>query len=323
MPNNTSSIKNKLHTPVLLKETVEALNLDKESHIIVDCTFGAGGHTREVLIKYPTVKVISIDRDESVRGIADEVQSEFKDRFYFAVDRFSNIDKVVKSFGFKEVDGIIYDFGFSSMQIENPERGFSFQNEGLLSMQMGLNSISAYDVVNLYPEEKLADILFYYGDEIYSRRVARAIVKHRNTSAIKTTTELSNIIADIIPYKKYNPNAIHPATKSFQAIRIEVNKELEEIETSLDNAFNLLKVGGRICAISFHSLEDRLIKRFINSVNLDSISNFDRNNPDTWQNKGSIPKRALQLKKVFPSKDEIYQNKRSRSAKLRIIEKLS
>ena len=311
------------HVPVLLKESINGLNID-ETKLIVDCTFGSGGHTKEILMTSENVTVIAIDRDSKVKQIASKLKEEFPNRLHFTNGLFSQIDALVLEFGISSIDGVLYDFGFSSMQIDDPSRGFSFNKDGLLSMQMGNNELSAYDVVNLYPEKKLADIIFYYGDERLSRRIAKFIVTEREKNSINTTLQLATIISNAIPKKYWGKT--HPATKSFQAIRIEVNNELNEIKQSLHKAFNLLRIGGRICTISFHSLEDRIVKEFIRSLNSETTDylEFNRNNPNSWEIKGNDKiKRISQISKVQPNNEEIRTNPRARSAKLRILEKLA
>jgi len=298
-----------VHKTVLLQETIDGLNLPKNG-VVVDGTFGGGGHSKEILYKFPSVKIIALDQDASV-----EKNTEAK--IIFHNENFRNIDKVLATEGIKEVDGIILDLGLSSDQLENSGRGFSFmKDEPLLmtfkkSMKENPSSedVTAMDVVNDWSEETIANIIYGYGQDVQSRRIAKAIVDYRQKRPIKTTTELVAIIESAIPAKfrkghaKGRASKIHFATKTFQALRIAVNDELGALSEGLDKGFDALKSGGRMSVISFHSLEDRIVKKF-------------------YKEKEKEGKAILINKKVITAgAEEIKNNSRSRSAKLRIIEK--
>ena len=295
---------NSVHKTVLLNETIEGLNL-KDGAIVIDGTFGGGGHTREVCKRFPTVKVFAFDQDENA------LKNEVLDcEVSFHNENFRNMDKVLSEVGVKQVDGIILDLGLSSDQLENSGRGFSFmKDEPLLmtfkSMKENPSSedVTAYDVVNTWGEKNLADIIYGYGEEQFSKRIARGIVEAREKKEIKTTTELVKIIEESVP-NFYRKGKINCATKTFQALRIAVNDELGALSEGLEKGTALLKSGGRMSVITFHSLEDRVVKRFFKEK----------------EKQGKI--KLINKKVIIPSREEIIQNNRSRSAKLRIIEKI-
>jgi len=295
-----------VHKTVLLNETIEGLNLQNNSKsLVLDCTFGGGGHSLQILKKYPDVKIIAIDQDKSV---FEKAKSKFKGlekRIDFKNRNFKDLDTEQK------VDGIIFDLGLSSDQLENSGRGFSFMKDEPLFMTMKENprpeDVTAYDIVNTWEEKNLADIIYGYGEERFSRRIARAIVDARQKAEIKTTFELVKIISDAVPaayrrgHAKGRASRLHFATRTFQALRIAVNDELGALQTGLEKGFEVLKNGGRMAVISFHSLEDRIVKRF-------------------YQNKAKEKKVILINKKpITASEEEIKNNPRARSAKLRIL----
>ncbi len=273
--------------------------------MVLDCTFGGGGHSLQILKKYPDVKIIAIDQDKSV---FEKAKSKFKGlekRIDFKNRNFKDLDTEQK------VDGIIFDLGLSSDQLENSGRGFSFMKDEPLFMTMKENprpeDVTAYDIVNTWEEKNLADIIYGYGEERFSRRIARAIVDARQKAEIKTTFELVKIISDAVPaayrrgHAKGRASRLHFATRTFQALRIAVNDELGALQTGLEKGFEVLKNGGRMAVISFHSLEDRIVKRF-------------------YQNKAKEKKVILINKKpITASEEEIKNNPRARSAKLRIL----
>ena len=289
-----------VHKTVLLNETIEGLNL-KPNSIILDCTFGGGGHSLEILRRHPKAKVIAIDQDKSAWEKAKSKFKGLEDRITFVNANFKEIDE-------KKIDAIIFDLGLSSDQLENSGRGFSFMKDEPLLMTMkenpGLEDVTAYDIVNTWEEKNLADIIYGYGEERFSRRIARGIVDGRQKKEIKTTLDLVKIIGDSVPVA-YRRARLHFATRTFQALRIAVNDELGVLQTGLGKGFNALKMGGRMAVISFHSLEDRIVKRF-------------------YQNKAKENKAILINKKpILVSVEEIKNNPRSRSAKLRILEKIN
>jgi 16S rRNA (cytosine1402-N4)-methyltransferase len=303
-----------MHKPVLLNEVLEALN-PKENEIFVDATFGAGGYTRAILQK-ANCKVIAIDRDQNAIKIAEQFKLEFGSRFEFFNTTFSKIDSVLKS---QKVDGIVGDFGVSSMQLDTPERGFSFLKEARLDMRMGDGSgLSAEWIVNSTPEVKLAEIIKQYGEERLAKKIANFIARERSVKKIETTTVLAKIITEAYG-SEARYTKIHPATKTFQALRIFINNELAEIQELLEKSINLLNKNGRLVLVSFHSLEDGIVKDFIR-----------RNTPiKKKQNKYasfSLKEEQLEEKSHFkviindvitPSEEELKENIRSRSAKMR------
>lgn len=296
---------NTIHKTVLLNEAIEGLNLQPNS-VVVDGTFGGGGHSLEICRRYPDVKVIAFDQDKNVFARMEK----FKDcNIFFVNDNFRNIDKVLEKEGVEKVDGIIFDLGLSSDQLESSGRGFSFMKDEPLIMTMKENpsseDITAQDVVNTWGEESLADIIYGYGEEKQARRIAKTIVEFRKKQEIKTTFDLVKIIEIAIP-AKFRKGKIHYATKTFQAIRIAVNDELGALKEGLDKGFKFLRAGGRISVISFHSLEDRIVKRF-------------------YSERGGKENKVANIitkKPITASIEEIKNNPRSRSAKLRILEKI-
>src|SRR3989344_4698235 len=243
-----------VHKTVLLNETIDGLNLSEKS-VVVDCTFGGGGHSREILRKFPKAKVIALDQDKSEWDGEDE-------RISFHNKNFRDLDKVL---GSEKVDGIIFDLGLSSDQLENSGRGFSFLKDEPLLMTMKKNpseeDLTAGEIVNTWEEKNLADIIYGYGEERFSRRIAKGIVEARAKAEIKTTTDLVKIISEAVP-AVYRRGRLHFATRAFQALRIAVNDELRSLQTGLEKGFEALREGGRMSVITFHSLEDRVVKKF-------------------------------------------------------------
>lgn len=289
-----------IHTPVLLNESVELL-LGNGGSLFVDCTLGLGGHTKEILRAKEDSYVICIDKDEEAIEAAKENLKEFEGRFCVYKADFAQLDRVLEAEGITQVDGFLFDLGVSMLQLKS-ERGFSFQLDSFLDMRMDREQkLDAYTVVNTYSEKELAKIIWEYGEEKLSRKIARAIVSYRKKKPIETTAELARIVSAIYP-PKLRHRRIHPATRTFQAIRIEVNGELESIRTALEKTLRFLKQQGRIVVISFHSLEDRIVKKFF------------KEHSETL--------RLLTRKPITPSEEEIKDNPSSRSAKLRAGEKL-
>jgi 16S rRNA (cytosine1402-N4)-methyltransferase len=283
------------HIPVLLEEVLQNL-VSVEDGRFVDATLGGGGHTYRLLEKYKQIRVIGIDADEVALTIAEEALREFEDRITLVRGNFKNVKEILQGIGVSSIDGILFDLGTSTYQIMG-KRGFSFNDDEALDMRMDIREeLTAYDIVNSYRVDDLATVLFEYGEEEKSRRIARAIVEARKKKPIETAKEL----ADIVARAKWRRGRIHPATKTFQAIRIETNHELESLKKGIESAVEVLNPGGRIAVISFHSLEDRMMKEFF------------RNSPEL---------KILTKKPLRPERKEILTNPRSRSAKLRIAEK--
>lgn len=293
-----------VHKTVLLQETIDGLNLGNNA-IVVDGTFGGGGHSREIRKQFPSTKIIALDQDKSVAKNTDG-----DTKIIFHNENFRNMDKVLDKEGIEKVDGIILDLGLSSDQLENSGRGFSFQSEHSaepLFMTMKENpspeDVTALDIVNTWGEESIANIIYGYGEEKQSRRIAKAIVDYRQKKEIKTTSNLVNIIESAIP-AKFHKGKIHFATKTFQALRIATNDELGALTEGLMKGFERLKKGGRMSVISFHSLEDRVVKKFYKEMEKEG--------------RGIL----INKKVITATTEEIKANSRSRSAKLRIIGKI-
>jgi len=309
-----------LHNSVMVNEIISFLPLKKSINVI-DATFGGGGYSKTILENFNVNQFLAIDRDPISKIFAKEFESKFSN-FILINDKFSNIEEIVNNTKFKDkkFDIILFDIGTSSNQIDNAQRGFSFNKSGPLDMRMGASDKKAYDIINNYEEKNLADIIYQYGEERYSRVIAKEIVKKRKIQFISDTIELSNIIKKCLPKKNQLKNKIHPATKTFQAIRIYVNDELNELKTSLEKTLKILNKDGLILVVSFQSLEDRIVKDF-----------FNHNSGKRWRSSRHYPelpdKLATQLKiitkkPILPSASEILENPRSRSAKLRVAQKI-
>lgn len=307
-----------IHIPVLLKETIKYLR-PMEGGLYIDATLGLGGHTESILEASDyNCRVIGMDVDDEVISLTSKRLNSHKDKISFVNKNFICIDDVLPESGENVVDGIIADIGTSSYQLESSGRGFSFMREEPLDMRMdpGLQ-FTASDLVNEMDYEELSGLLFRLGEEGFSRQIAKSIIKYRKSSPIKTSTELSAIISNAIP-RKFHPKRIHPATKTFQALRIAVNNELENLRTFIDKAVKLLKPGGRIIIISFHSLEDRIVKKTFNYLKSSCICPPDL--PKCGCDKKSILK-VITKSPVTPTGAEIENNPRSRSSKMRVGEK--
>ena len=294
----------------MLDEVINNLS-PEDNGIYIDCTFGTGGYSQSILQKAKCF-LHAVDRDDNALPYAQKLKEKFPDNFTFHHSKFSDLAKL----GIKAADGIIFDIGVSSPQLDNPERGFSFSKEGKLDMGMGINDISAKEIVNGLSEIDLANIIYKYGEEPFSRKIAKAIVIHRKKKIIETTTELADIIHKTIG----NHGKTDSATKTFQAIRICVNDELNELSTALSSAFSLLKKDGKLLVVTFHSLEDRIVKQFFNQLagKGESVSRYT---PVTEKNPKK-PVLAYGIRLIKPSENEITQNPRSRSAKLRCLKKV-
>ena len=253
---------NFIHKPVLLNESINFLT-NKKNTIFIDGTFGDGGHTRALLEKNKTCKVYAIDRDPNVKENAKFFQKKYNKRFKFISGKISDLEKIASHENLKnKINGIIFDLGVSTRQLKDSKRGFSFQNDGPLDMRMEENGTTAEEFLNSQNEKKLSDIIFKYGEERYSRKIAKAIIDYKKKKRIERTLELVEIIKSVKkPSKK---KFINPATKTFQAIRIYINNETEELKNGLISAINILRRKGRLIVISFHSLEDRIVKNFFN-----------------------------------------------------------
>ena len=300
-------IKNN-HVSVLLNEVVEFFS-SNEQKTYLDATFGAGGHTRAILDANPLCKIIAVDRDENATNIAEDFYHEYGNRFTFFNIKFSEIEKITE-----KIDGVLFDIGVSSMQIDDPQRGFSFLKDGPLTMTMGHNSISAYDIINNYSEEEIADILWKYGEERSSRKIASAVCEYRQNKNIETTVELAELIASLFKGRGKN----HPATLTFQGLRVYVNDELNELEKGVEAAINKLPIGGIIAIITFQGLEDyvakKTVKKFSTGKHVNKYTYYDEIDDIKLQNIGK--------KIIKPCYSEIKSNKRARSAKMRALTRI-
>ena len=306
------------HYSVLLDESIEALDI-KPDGIYVDGTAGGGGHSYEIAKRLEGGRLIAIDQDADAIAAAGKRLECFGDKVTLVRNNFSNLSDICAELGIGEIDGFLIDAGVSSFQLDCAERGFAYSADAPLDMRMDTrNSLTARQVVNEYSEQELKRILFDYGEERFSPAIAAAIVRERSNGAIETTAQLSDIIKGAIP-SFAREGGHHPAKRSFQAIRIEVNRELDVIEPAIRAAEKLMRVGGRIAVITFHSLEDRIVKQTFAS--LSAGCTCPRDFPIcVCGNKPSV--RLVNKKPVLPSKRELDENPRSRSAKLRIAEKL-
>ena len=301
-----------VHKSVLFDESINALNIDNKK-IILDGTAGGGGHSREIAKN--AGRLIAVDQDPDAIKVLGERLGGFEN-VTIVKNNFSNIKQILADLGIDKIDGVLLDLGVSSFQLDTDERGFSYHKNAPLDMRMSKTGISARDVVNTYSEQELSDILFRYGEEKFARQIARNIAAFRQNEPIETTFQLVDIIKASYPKSKMRDS--HPARKTFQAIRIEVNKELDVLEKTLDDALDCLNTGGRLCVITFHSLEDRIVKERFNSWL----------NPCTCPKEfpvcvcGKKPLGRLPFKFKAPTDTELEQNPRARSAKLRCFEKL-
>jgi 16S rRNA (cytosine1402-N4)-methyltransferase len=300
------------HIPVLGGRAVELLN-PCDGGVYIDATFGAGGYSRAILAAAPC-SVIGIDRDHHAVALAADLVQEAAGRLVVTEDRFSNLEGVARACGYDAVDGVVFDLGVSSMQLDEGARGFSFRRDGPLDMRMGGSGPSAADVVRHAPERDLAPIIGALGEERHARAVARAIVRARAEAPIETTGALAEIVGRVVHAR---PGAIHPATRTFQALRIFVNEELSELVAALHAAERILSPGGRLVVVSFHSLEDRIVKSFLAARGKRSAGS--RHAPETKQAPASL--RILTGRAVTAEETEILANPRARSAKLRAAER--
>ncbi len=307
------------HKSVLLYECIDALNI-RDGYTYMDLTAGGGGHSLEIAKRMgKNSRLICFDRDKDAIKAATERLREHLDRVTFINDNFSSIDRVIRELGIKNLGGVLADLGCSSYQFDTPERGFSYMHDAPLDMRMDTDSpLSAYDVVNTYGEAELKRLIYDYGEERFAPRIAAAICKAREEKPIETTFELSDTIKGAIP-KAARMDGPHPAKRTFQAIRIEVNGELSVIDPMIRSAAGALVPGGRIAIISFHSLEDRAVKQAYKA--LASGCTCPRDFPVCVCGKKPIIKETVK-KPILPSDRELEENPRARSAKLRVAEKL-
>jgi len=305
------------HLPVMPEEVVESISCSGDG-IIVDCTIGYGGHSSLILERYPEIRVLGIDRDSQAVEYSENRLSFAGKRVSVVHSEFSKLKECVLDAGFSGVDGILMDLGVSSPQIDNPERGFSFKNDGPLDMRMNKrNPLTAARVLNRCSEFDLADIFYKYGEIKESRRLARAVVRRRKEAPWERTGEFADLCGKII--RSGRKKSIPPATLCFQALRIHVNKELEELENTLKDAVDILNVGGRLVVISFHSLEDRIVKHFFRECAKECIC--PPGLPEcVCQHMKSL--KILTRKPVTACRDEIRGNSRAACAKLRVAEKI-
>lgn len=301
------------HKPVMLGEVIQNLAI-KNGETYVDGTFGAGGYSSAILSQ-ADCKLIALDRDINVERFANKISEKFGDKFIFRNRKFSEIDKVIDEVGLSEVDGMVLDIGVSSMQFDDKNRGFSFDSDSRLDMRMDVNqALNAYDVINFESAENLADIIYNFGDEPKARQIAKIITIKRQNHPITSCNELAQIVRSL--YSGYHKT--DPATKTFQAIRIFVNQELEELKLALSCAPKILKKGGRLVVVSFHSLEDRIVKNFLKEQS-GSSKTYSRYEPECSINKNSVRNFQIITKSaISPSQLEIDSNPRARSAKLRV-----
>lgn len=308
-----------VHKPVLLEEVLTWLS-PCSGGIYVDCTLGGAGHSRAILeSSSPNGRLIGIDQDEDALKVATKRLENYQGRVTLVKENFKNLDLVLDSLKVKAVNGILIDLGVSSYQLDNPARGFSYMQDAPLDMRMDKNSsYSARDVLNNLSQKELAQIIYRYGEEKYASKIASAIVKEREKSLLESTGRLVEIIKRVIPAKARREGP-HPAKRTFQAIRIEVNQELEIIKDTIFSAVNRLEVGGRLCVISFHSLEDRLVKQSIRE--LANPCTCPKSFPVCVCQKKPLVKDMVS-KGIKASEEELLTNPRSRSARLRVIEKI-
>lgn len=306
-----------MHISVLLNESIEGLNL-KEDGIYLDCTLGYAGHSSEILKRIKKGYLFAIDQDKDAIKASEEKLTKIGSNFTIIKSNFRFLKDELQKRNVNFVDGILFDLGVSSVQLDETERGFSYHNDAKLDMRMDQDAkLSAYDVVNNYDESKLREIFYKFGEEKFAASIARNIVKYRQNKNIETTLELADIISNSVPMKAKKEH--HPARKVFQAIRIEVNHELDILEDALKDALSILNVGGRVCVITFHSLEDRIVKNvFKEYTDIDPKVKGLPDIPEEY-----LPNYKLINKNVIvPSDNELEENNRSRSAKLRIIERI-
>ncbi|MDD5506646.1 MAG: 16S rRNA (cytosine(1402)-N(4))-methyltransferase RsmH [Candidatus Omnitrophica bacterium] len=299
-------VEEKLHIPVMLREVIDYLD-PKPGQIIVDATLGTGGHSFEILKKItPGGRLIGIDRDEDSLAVCRQRFSGFSGSYELVQSNFADLDQVLEKLGIDKIDGIMFDLGISTYQLKDTERGFSFQQEGPLDMRMDKSSyISAYDLVNNLNENEISHLLWNFGQERWHNRIAHLLVEERRNQPISTTSQLANLVMRAIPYRyRRSYYRIHPATRTFQAVRIAVNRELEILEGAIKKAVAILRKKARICVISFHSLEDRVIKHTFRALKAGGLIDI------------------ITAKPMTPAASEVTANPSSRSSKFRVAERI-
>jgi len=299
-------IEEKLHIPVMLREVIDYLD-PRPGQIIVDATLGTGGHSLEILKRIiPGGRLIGIDRDEDSLAVCRQRLSEFSGSCEFVHANFADVDQVLGNLGIDKIDGIVFDLGISTYQLKDAERGFSFQQEGPLDMRLDKSSyISAYDLVNNLNENEISHMLWSFGQERWHNRIAHLLVEERRNQPISTTSQLADLVMRAIPYRyRRGYYRIHPATRTFQAVRIAVNRELEILESAIKKAVAILKKKAKICVISFHSLEDRVIKHTFRALKAEGLIDI------------------ITAKPLTPADSEVAANPSSRSSKFRAAERI-
>ncbi len=305
------------HISVLLNESIQQLNT-KKNGVYVDCTLGGGGHSSEILKRIPNGHLYAFDQDSFAINTADEKLKKIASNYTLINENFVNIKVALEEENVYGVDGILYDLGVSSFQLDIPERGFSYRFDGPLDMRMDQTAeLDAYTVVNTYDEKSLVKILFEYGEEKFARLIARKIVSEREKKPIETTLELVEIIKKALPASALR-NSSHPAKQTFQAIRIEVNHELDILKKALEDGLSLLNKNGRMVVITFHSLEDRIVKKLFKEKTTLQLPKDLPYIPEGYE----IEFKLINSKVILPSESEISNNLRSHSAKMRVIEKI-
>ncbi len=305
-----------MHYSVMLNETIESLNL-KVDGTYVDATLGYAGHSSVILSRIKRGFLFAFDQDIDAISYSEKKLKNIGENFKIIKSNFVFLKKELLNNGINEVDGILFDLGVSSPQLDNASRGFSYLKDARLDMRMDKSSdFSAYDLVNTYSEKDLARIIFSYGEEKYAKSIAKNIVKKRQEKKIETTFELLDIIKHSMPYK--DTISKNPGRRTFQAIRIEVNHELDILETSIRDALSMLKPGGRLCVITFHSLEDKIVKKIFKEVT--SVDKLVRGLPEIPEE--YLPKYKIISDGILPSEEELEENYRSRSSRLRVIERI-
>ena len=305
------------HISVLLNESIQQLNI-KKNGVYVDCTLGGGGHSSEILKRIPNGHLYAFDQDSFAINTADEKLKKIASNYTLINENFVNIKVALEEENVYGVDGILYDLGVSSFQLDIPERGFSYRFDGPLDMRMDQTAeLDAYTVVNTYDEKSLVRILFEYGEEKFARLIARKIVSEREKKPIETTLELVEIIKKALPASALR-NSSHPAKQTFQAIRIEVNHELDILKKALEDGLSILNKNGRMVVITFHSLEDRIVKKLFKEKTTLQLPKDPPYIPEGYE----IEFKLINSKVILPSESEISNNLRSHSAKMRVIEKI-
>ena len=308
------------HIPVM-SEDIDRILTPYKSGLYIDCTFGGGSMTRKILSKKNT-KVISIDRDNFVESFSKEIGKEYKNRFEFVIDRFSNLENILKERNLQKIPvAIIFDLGLSSFQIDNPERGFSYRQDGLLKMTMGKNNVTAHDIINKLEQKDLRNIFNLFGEDKDSGLIAKLIVQKRQDKEINSTQELADIILRAKRYKNSKYNKVDACAKIFQAIRMIVNQELTELYEGLTSAIKNLSIDGKIIVITFHSLEDKIVKKIFDIFS-NKRKGTSRYLPENNENDNFNILEIKNRKPIIASEKEIKNNNRARSAKLRCATKI-